>query len=171
MTNKWTEKEVKFLKDNYGKQRVSELSRLLNKTKNSIYKKAKRCNLSLSVNEKKKIFSSMAKEYLHKNSQKEDKNYNWKGGISKNNYNYKKIQKERFPKKVKARESVFRAVKNGKLIKQPCFICGSQIDIEAHHFDYNKPLSVIWLCKEHHRWIHKANPCHCHQIIYGSVTE
>ncbi len=40
-------------------------------------------------------------------------------------------------------------LKRGKIIKEPCLICGSE-NVEAHHEDYNKPLEVIWLCREHH---------------------
>lgn len=45
-------------------------------------------------------------------------------------------------------------VRRGKLIKQPCAICGCINNIEAHHEDYTKPMQVIWLCVEHHRKHH-----------------
>lgn len=46
-------------------------------------------------------------------------------------------------------------VKRGILIKQPCVKCGTSENIEAHHEDYTKPLDVLWLCREHHRELHK----------------
>lgn len=42
----------------------------------------------------------------------------------------------------------------GKLIKEPCEVCGTDKDVEAHHDDYNKPLDVRWLCRKHHREHH-----------------
>lgn len=40
------------------------------------------------------------------------------------------------------------AIKKGRLLKQPCEVCGG--DAEAHHDDYSKPLEVRWLCPLHH---------------------
>ena len=39
-------------------------------------------------------------------------------------------------------------LKRGKLVRQPCEVCGA--DAEMHHDDYSKPLDVRWLCREHH---------------------
>lgn len=58
-----------------------------------------------------------------------------------------------FSERSNARNLVAKAVKVGKLIRQPCFICGSEI-VEAHHPDYERPLDVTWLCKKHHREAH-----------------
>ena len=46
----------------------------------------------------------------------------------------------------------------GKLIKENCEICGEEI-VERHHDDYSKPLSVRWLCKNHHQEITNYNRC------------
>ncbi len=46
------------------------------------------------------------------------------------------------------------AVRDGKLIKQPCEVCG-EVKVEAHHPDYEKPLGVNWLCTSCHVEIHK----------------
>jgi len=56
------------------------------------------------------------------------------------------------------------AVQNGVLVPQPCEVCGSMAKmkdgrriIQAHHDDYNKPLSIRWLCRKcHYEW-HKEN--------------
>lgn len=55
--------------------------------------------------------------------------------------------------KLRAREAAKKAVKRGKLLKQPCWCCGD-LESEAHHPDYSAPLDVVWLCKKHHREIH-----------------
>ena len=107
----------------------------------------------------KEISTNAAKAKHNKHSQNGKLNPNWKDGISKDNYHYRKIQKARFPKEVNARELVFRAIKTGKLIKPDyCSDCGVQKErnkIEAHHEDYNEPLKVVWLCKYCHRVRHE----------------
>lgn len=80
-------------------------------------------------------------------------NPNWKGGVSNDYYRYKKIQRERYPEKISAREKVHNAVKNGKLIRKPCRICGNKQSF-AHHKDYARPLEVEWYCRKHHREQH-----------------
>jgi len=94
----------------------------------------------------------------HKKYSQEGKlNPNWKNGISKNNYHYKKIQKERYPERVKAGEIVQRALKIGKLIKPDnCAECERRTSrLHAHHINYNQPLQVIWLCIGCHRRRHE----------------
>lgn len=49
---------------------------------------------------------------------------------------------------------VHLAVRDGKLAKQPCEICGNT-KVDAHHDDYEHPLNVRWLCRKHHRMLHK----------------
>lgn len=44
------------------------------------------------------------------------------------------------------------AVKVGRLVRQPCELCGSP-DVEMHHVDYFEPLNVQWLCFLHHRTV------------------
>lgn len=43
----------------------------------------------------------------------------------------------------------------GKLKPQPCEKCGSD-DVEKHHDDYDKPLTVRWLCRPHHLELHRC---------------
>lgn len=61
-----------------------------------------------------------------------------------------KRMKERNPEKTKARNAVSNAVRDGRLHKKPCKICGAT-KVQAHHHDYLKPLDVEWLCFKHHR--------------------
>jgi len=105
----------------------------------------------------KEISSKAAKAKHEKQSQEGELNPNWKNGISKDNYHYKKIQKERYPEKVRARELVHNAIRSGKL-KSPnvCQDCiGTDFECEAHHEDYNQPLKVVWLCKYCHLQRHR----------------
>lgn len=57
--------------------------------------------------------------------------------------------------KTAAHSLVRRAVNDGRLVKQPCNVCGNT-NVEAHHDDYSQPLSVRWLCKKHHEQQHET---------------
>ena len=51
--------------------------------------------------------------------------------------------------KRKANNKVYTELKAGRLIKQPCEVCG-ELNVEAHHKDYTKSLEINWLCITHH---------------------
>lgn len=53
-------------------------------------------------------------------------------------------------KKLKVRQLLNRAVRTGRVTRQPCETCGNTKS-EAHHHDYTKPYDVQWLCRLHHR--------------------
>lgn len=57
-----------------------------------------------------------------------------------------------FPGKRRARNAVNNAIRDGRLKREPCEVCGEFA--EAHHLDYRKPLDVKWLCREHHNVAH-----------------
>jgi len=82
-------------------------------------------------------------------------NGNWKGGISRNHYHYKKLQKQRYPERIRARAKVHRAIRSGRLKRQPCEYCGATENICAHITDYEKPLEgIIWVCRPCNRKHH-----------------
>ena len=56
------------------------------------------------------------------------------------------------PHRLQAARVVGNAIRSGKLVPQPCFICGAKA--QAHHPDYSRPLDVVWLCVLHHRQAH-----------------
>ena len=58
------------------------------------------------------------------------------------------------PKACKARNAVSNAVRDGRMEKKPCEVCGTTVRLHAHHDDYSKPLDVRWLCAAHHRQWH-----------------
>jgi hypothetical protein len=66
---------------------------------------------------------------------------------------YVKMYKLKNPEKVFAGDTLRNSIKLGKNKKQPCEICGNPKS-QGHHDDYSKPLDVVWLCQEHHTWIH-----------------
>lgn len=51
---------------------------------------------------------------------------------------------------------VGNALRDGKLVKAPCEICGVK-NSHGHHDDYAQPLSVMWLCDFHHNEWHREN--------------
>lgn len=59
----------------------------------------------------------------------------------------------KYPYKKKCASMVATALGNGSLIKEPCIICSNK-NSHGHHYDYNKPLDVVWLCNKHHKELH-----------------
>lgn len=64
---------------------------------------------------------------------------------------YQKDRRARNPEKYKARTAVSNALRDGRLQRCPCEVCGTSDRVQAHHDDYSKPLEVRWLCFKHHR--------------------
>lgn len=57
--------------------------------------------------------------------------------------------KIRHPHKRKAQEAVGNAIREGRLRRCPCEVCGDTKS-DAHHDNYDNPLEVRWLCRKHH---------------------
>lgn len=73
---------------------------------------------------------------------------------TKRNTNPNKRYQRDNPEKCRAYNKVSYNLKRGYIIKEPCAICG-ELNVQAHHEDYSKPLDVVWLCKAHHMEIHR----------------
>lgn len=56
-------------------------------------------------------------------------------------------------KRRKARSVLNHYLRDKKVIRPKCIVCGGKA--EAHHDDYDKPLEVQWLCFKHHRQYHE----------------
>lgn len=82
--------------------------------------------------------------------------YDKKRGNRQSN-KYRKEYKERFPNKYRAHNIVNNAIRDKKLFKEGCEVCGAIEGVHAHHSDYLRPLNVVWLCAEHHSAWHKEN--------------
>lgn len=67
----------------------------------------------------------------------------------------RKFDRER-PEQRKANFAVSNAIRDKRLLRGPCEVCGS-LKVQGHHDDYNKPLDVRWLCVKHHNEWHKNN--------------
>jgi len=58
------------------------------------------------------------------------------------------------PEKRSAHIIVGNAIRDGKLIRQSCEVCGNK-STHAHHDDYSRPLEVRWLCPQCHSDEHR----------------
>lgn len=67
---------------------------------------------------------------------------------------------ERNPAKRAAHIATGNAIRDGRLTRQPCEVCG-ELKAQAHHDDYSKPLDVRWLCSTHHAEWHRSNTPKC----------
>lgn len=65
---------------------------------------------------------------------------------------YMRNYRKKNPQIYKAYTAVSNALRDKRLFKLPCCVCGN-LDSQAHHEDYSKPLEVIWVCIKHHREI------------------
>ena len=52
---------------------------------------------------------------------------------------------QKYPERIKAYYKVYKALKDGTLLKQPCVKCGSH-ESQAIHLNYTEPLNIMWLC-------------------------
>lgn len=59
----------------------------------------------------------------------------------------------KYKEKNKAHRMLNNYVRDGKIIRKPCQVCGNEKS-QGHHEDYSKPLDVIWLCAKHHTELH-----------------
>jgi hypothetical protein len=80
---------------------------------------------------------------------------------TKNRPGYREYRKQQLrswraqnARKVKCHRAVERAVRAGKLVVQPCAVCGCITSV-AHHESYDAPLVVVWYCQLHHVARHK----------------
>lgn len=95
-----------------------------------------------------------ASKYYRENTDKVlASNKSWKQRNMQKMMEYKNSWRSRNKVKALAHWAVSNALRNGKLVKAPCEVCGDKI-VQAHHDDYLKKLDVNWLCDHHHKERH-----------------
>ena len=64
---------------------------------------------------------------------------------------YQTTRRRKYPGKEKSRQKLNNAVRDGRIVRQPCEVCGTTEKVQAHHTDYRKWNDVKWYCFKHHR--------------------
>ena len=101
--------------------------------------------------------STSAKNYSANRAELLEKSREWaKANRESKRASYAKW-KAANPIKKKASDLVNSAIKTGRMVRQPCEICGTTKGVHGHHCDYSKPLDVMWLCPAHHTAWHADN--------------
>ena len=111
--------------------------------------------------EHKEQAAKYAKEYREKNRDKiNDRTKRWRNeNITERREKqklYARTKAAEYSGRNSVRQKTRRAVANGILEKKPCENCGNP-KAEIHHYDYNKPMLVSWLCKKCHAEWHRNN--------------
>lgn len=105
--------------------------------------KCKECNKNDATATRNKNIEYY-REYDRKRGNRQDKNY-------------LREYRSKYPNKYKAHSMINNAIRDGKLHKMTCEVCCSGVDVHAHHDDYLKPLNIRWLCAVHHSQWHRDN--------------
>ena len=61
------------------------------------------------------------------------------------------------------------ALKRGLISRQPCELCGDE-RTDAHHDNYDRPLTVRFLCRRHHKLAHKEASAMASSFLTGSSS-
>jgi translation elongation factor EF-G len=78
-----------------------------------------------------------------------------KGKLAAKNYYQGRYKTPKGKLRESAKNAVRHALKTGRLVKEPCFACGSEESV-AHHSSYARDMRLVvtWLCTPHHNEIH-----------------
>ncbi len=120
----------------------------------ALTRKCRTCPVVFAANSNKQTYCKpCAKERRQASRPKWNQKYNMKNAEQKNAESraYNKSDKGRAAQKLRD------AIRQGKIIRQPCEVCGEP-DAQGHHTDYSKPYDVKWLCAQHHREEHLFEP-------------
>ena len=118
-----------------------------------------RCDTSITVTEQmckhgrylcSSCLYAKTLDYIRRNPEKKREwNRNYARRTSGERADKTRSYRQRNPKKRQAHQAVQTALRNGSLTKGVCAVCGN-VNVHAHHEDYDSPLDVIWLCHTHH---------------------
>ena len=139
---------------------------LIEKTETEYYKgyaKCKSCHYQIVKKYRLTDKGKAVRQKERRNAKESGANHVWqkkydqtkKGKEVKKKYDAKKHQGVEGKARLAAKNAVKYALRVGKLVKEPCFVCG-EVNTHGHHVSYEKNmrLSVTWLCETHHNEIH-----------------
>ena len=71
--------------------------------------------------------------------------------------------RENNPKADWAHKALQSALNRGLIVRGPCEVCGAVngengVIVDSHHPNYDHPLEVVFLCRAHHKQVHKNTP-------------
>lgn len=66
--------------------------------------------------------------------------------------------REKNPDAYRAQTAVNNAIRDGKLTRGLCSLCGASKNVHGHHKNYSRPLDVTWLCAKCHHRLHATFP-------------
>lgn len=95
-------------------------------------------------------------EYINNRQQIIEQSKRWAKENRERRNAYSREYRKRTPEKSAARSIVGNALKVGKLLRpRKCSECGKRCKPQAHHASgYDKPLDVVWLCRDCHMSVH-----------------
>lgn len=104
-----------------------------------------KCKLCTKRDVRKRYFSEEGREKIiaYEKKRSQDPERKRKALI------YQRKRRSLNPGKYKANNAVNNALRDGRLKRKPCEVCG-ELKVEAHHDDYRSHLKVRWLCRNHH---------------------
>ncbi len=149
----WTAEDLRFMRDNVNTLDNSELSRILGRTEAAI--KNAICWYDMQRDH-------VVVVYMRANSQSGEKSVHWKGGPTARKIRrrpscreYTRVYRMAYPERELAHRVIRDSKRKGNIKEQPCEICGTIVNIDAHHSDYSKMLDVRWLCRSCHIHLHQ----------------
>jgi hypothetical protein len=166
VNNVWTEDEERFLRANYMAMASAELAAKMGRTVASV--KMRRIYLGLPPRPRPAprgtdpARAALAKRKYKKSAKGQAKRAayqkSWwktaKGRAAA--LTHAARHRRANPGKVAARTALQHAVRDGRIVRGPCEVCGNA-NTHGHHDDYSKPLDVRWLCRKHHDEWHANN--------------
>ncbi|WP_312908702.1 hypothetical protein [Tissierella praeacuta] len=150
---KWNDDEIQYLKDNYGTKNIEEIEKKLKRSRNSIFKKAKRLNLTNTMKKwKEEDINYLIEKWGHEPMEKISKQLN----RSNNAIKKKAIQLQLGPSRIANGEFLTTGDIGYLLNKDPSLIYGWIKDgyIKSRKFGEKKIFQVkaedfILFLKEH----------------------
>ena len=79
-----------------------------------------------------------------------------------NRREYQRRRRSNRPGQYRCNKWVANAIRDGRLTRLPCEVCGSKRS-EAHHDDYRRPQIIRWFCFKHHREV-----AHGQKVLCGN---